>query len=67
MYLKIKPEEKMFRWVLLDYAIKKMMPSSNGLFGPTNFEEIVKASIIEEVNKFGYNKPIQPIPTKSEF
>lgn len=42
MYLKMKPDEKMFRWVILDYAIKKMMPTTDGLFGKPHFDENLK-------------------------
>ncbi|CAD8068078.1 unnamed protein product [Paramecium primaurelia] len=67
MYLKMKPDEKMFRWVILDYAIKKMMPTTDGLFGKPHFDENLKIQILAEVNKYVYNKPIQPIPQNQEY
>lgn len=43
MYLKMKPDERLFRWVILDNAIIKIIPESNGLFGQPGISEIVKA------------------------
>ncbi|CAK77068.1 unnamed protein product (macronuclear) [Paramecium tetraurelia] len=67
MFLKTKPDEKMFRWVILDYAIKKMIPQTNGIFGPPDLEQNLKTLILEEISKFGQNKPIQPIPQSQEY
>ncbi|CAD8153581.1 unnamed protein product [Paramecium pentaurelia] len=65
MYLKLKPDERLFKWTILDNAIIKIMPQSNGLFGQPGINEIVKTQILEEMNKLGNNKP-QHFPSNQE-
>ncbi|CAD8145218.1 unnamed protein product [Paramecium octaurelia] len=67
MFLKMKPDEKMFKWVILDYAIKKMISQTNGIFGSADLDQTLKTQILEELSKFGQNKPIQPIPQNQEY
>lgn len=42
MYLKIKPDERLFKWTILDNAIIKIMPETGGLFSQPGLKEIVK-------------------------
>ncbi|CAK77957.1 unnamed protein product (macronuclear) [Paramecium tetraurelia] len=66
MYLKIKPDERLFKWTILDNAIIKIMPETGGLFSQPGLKEIVKTQILEELNKLGNNK-VQHFPTAQEY
>ncbi|CAD8069802.1 unnamed protein product [Paramecium sonneborni] len=60
MFLKIKNDDRMFRWAILDDAVKKIMPQFNGFFGQPEMNEAVKTQILDEVNKIGLNKQYFP-------
>ncbi|CAD8158155.1 unnamed protein product [Paramecium octaurelia] len=66
MYLKMKPDERLFKWTILDNAIIKIMPESGGLFSQPGLKEIVKTQILDEMNKLGNNK-VQHFPTAQEY
>ncbi|CAD8074360.1 unnamed protein product [Paramecium sonneborni] len=62
MYLKIKSNEQMFKWVILDEAIKKVMSQFNGLFEQPKIDEKIKNQILDEML---YDKP-SSFPTNQE-